>query len=95
MVTLTALRKIIRRTEAGDLETISKNQVFTATPLEAKQLDALTSARPSWEKEIARFKADQDRANGVSTVPAVKRDNATDKAALDSIPAVESTSKSK
>lgn len=58
MAKLFSKMKIIRHTKDGVEEVIPKRTVFDATPAEAKQFDALKSARPATADEV---KADKER----------------------------------
>lgn len=57
MAKLFSLMKIIRANKAGDEETIERRTVFDATATEAKQFDALGSARPATAEEVKEHDA--------------------------------------
>ncbi|MGR3747536.1 hypothetical protein [Paracoccus sp. (in: a-proteobacteria)] len=65
MAKLLALKTILRRVE-GVEELIQPRSVFDATPSEAKQLDALQSARPATKVEIAAAAKAQAKADGTA-----------------------------
>ncbi|MFN3312583.1 MAG: hypothetical protein ACK46Q_03850 [Hyphomonas sp.] len=63
MAKLFSKTKIIRAKD-GVEEVIPKRTVFYATPSEAKQFDALKSARPATADEIKTHAEAQAKANG-------------------------------
>ena len=64
MVKLYSKMKIIRHTKDGVEEVIPKRTVFDGTPAEAKQFDALKSARPATADEIKAHAEAQALADG-------------------------------
>ena len=66
MVKLYSKMKIIRHTKDGVEEVIPKRTVFDGTPAEAKQFDALNSARPATAEEIEDDKERRDLDEGLT-----------------------------
>ena len=66
MVKLYSKMKIIRHTKDGVEEVIPKRTVFDGTPAEAKQFDALNSARPATAEEIKDDKDRRDLDQGIA-----------------------------
>ena len=66
MVKLYSKMKIIRHTKDGVEEVIPKRTVFDGTPAEAKQFDALNSARPATAEEIKDDKERRDLDQGIA-----------------------------
>ena len=66
MAKLFSLMKIIRHDKDGNEEIIPKRSVFDATSAEAKQFDALKSARPATAEEIAADKEQRDMDQGIA-----------------------------
>ena len=66
MVKLYSKMKIIRHTKDGVEEVIPKRTVFDGTPAEAKQFDALNSARPATAEEIKDDKERRDLDEGLT-----------------------------
>lgn len=64
MAKMYALKTILRRNKDGVEELIQPKSVFDAKPAEAKQLDALASARPARDDEIKAHAEVQARADG-------------------------------
>ena len=67
MVKLYSKMKIIRHTKDGVEEVIPKRTVFDGTPAEAKQFDALNSARPATAEEIKDDKERRDLDEGLTS----------------------------
>lgn len=65
MAKMFAKNKILRRVD-GVEEVVPARTVFDATPTEAKQLDALQSARPATKAEIAAAAKAQAKADGTA-----------------------------
>ena len=66
MVKLYSKMKIIRHTKDGVEEVIPKRTVFDGPPAEAKQFDALNSARPATAAEIKDDKERRDLDEGLT-----------------------------